>query len=212
MAFTVRISGDIGRDYGGVTEDHVVDQLGDREGPVTVRINSGGGDVFEGFAIYNTLRSYNANRGPVSAVINSLAGSIAGVIALAADRRSMTQRSRFMMHEPFAAMAGTIEQMKSRLSEFEHLRDDILDIYQQRLSMSRDKAVELMRAETWLSGDAAVKAGVAHELVDEMTAAACISPRVKAMYRDAPDFPIGSEIEAIRKEFEEQARRIDATA
>ena len=102
----------IGEDYfgNGVTAKSIHDQLSGMEGDVVVRLNSPGGDVFQGTAIYNILEQYKG--GKVTMVVDGLAASAASVIAMA-GHLTMADNSMLMIHNPWTVAAGDAEELRS---------------------------------------------------------------------------------------------------
>lgn len=117
-----------------------------------VRINSGGGDVFAGFAIANMIERY---QGRTHAVIDGLCASIATQIALACDSVEMPENAYFMMHRPFSEASGTAEDIRKTADLLDKLQEGIESRYVAHLRNGVDGAArvhEMVNAETWLSG------------------------------------------------------------
>ncbi|MGE3448678.1 MAG: head maturation protease, ClpP-related [Microbacteriaceae bacterium] len=131
---------------------------------VTLRLNSPGGDVFDGIAIYNSIRSHPAR---FTAKVDSLAASIASVILQAADHRVMVSHSQAMIHDAVGAFIGNAEEMVDFAALLEKQSDLIAEIYAERAGggvRRKNKFRDLMRAETWLSDAEAVDLGLADEI------------------------------------------------
>lgn len=148
---------------GGI--DQALSEMGGRR--VTVRINSPGGIADEGIAIYNTLKRY---AGGVDTVIDSVAASAASIIALAGEKRTTLQGSRWMIHRAMGVGVGNANDMR-RLADLLNLYDDSLaDIYSNYMN-GGDKAeiIAKMDSETWFSAEKAVEVGLSTGLVDGET-------------------------------------------
>lgn len=125
---------------------------------INMHINSGGGSVFAGMAIYNLLKNYE---GEVVTYIDGQAASIASVIALAGDRIIMRTGSAIMIHKPAYCLWGAYNA-----DDFRHMADDldeiqraIMQVYRENKAKDADEAEieEMVNAETWMISDEAVK-------------------------------------------------------
>lgn len=130
---------------------------------ILVRINSPGGDAFEGISIYNILAGQGK---PVSVIVDGLAASAASVIAMAGTTRTMNKGAMLMIHNAWTVVAGEAKDLRKTADTLEKLSGSIADIYSS-VSGSKD-AVGLMDAETWMTASEAVAMGFA---TDEGSAA-----------------------------------------
>ena len=147
----------------GVTAKSFLEDLKDLKGKdITVHINSAGGDVFQGQAIYSALKSYT---GKVTVKIEGLAASMATIIALAGDRIEMTANSLFMIHSPMSNVFGNKSQMRRQINALEKVESTMLNVYSKKTKMSDDKINLMMETETWLSADEALELGFIDEVV-----------------------------------------------
>ncbi|MGV9779791.1 head maturation protease, ClpP-related, partial [Streptosporangium sp. NPDC003464] len=128
---------------------------------MTLRVNSPGGDVFDGIAIMNTLRSHPAR---VTTHVDSLAASIASVIAMAGDRIVMQPHSQMMIHDAAGMCIGNATDMHEMAAMLDRQSDNIAAVYAERAGGTVADWRERMRAETWLSAEEAVAAGLADEV------------------------------------------------
>lgn len=133
---------------------------------IHLRINSPGGDVFDGIAIHNLLRSHAAR---VTTYVDSLAASIASVIALAGDKVIMQQHSQMMIHNPWGMSIGDANDMRDAAVRLDRLSDTIAGVYAERASAPVAYWRDLMGAETWFSAEEAVTAGLADEVAPQRT-------------------------------------------
>jgi len=193
----------------------LLDGLGDVS-EIVVRINSPGGSVWDGFAIYNALLEHPAR---VTVRIDALAASIASVIAMAGDRVIMGRGAQLMIHDPWQLAIGNAAQLRKAADVLEKVGEGIVDAYARRSRAARAQIAEWMAAETWFSASEAVEHGFADETLDEADdtalrlAAQFTSPRfrhperIAAMSQSpAPTAPIPAEIEAAAIE----ARRVSS--
>lgn len=145
----------------GCTADEFIAELREVSAPnIRVRINSPGGSVFEGIAIANALRSHPSN---VTVQVDSLAASIASVIAMAGDRVEMAPNSMLMIHEASGLCIGDAADMAEMGQLLDLISSNIADAYAARAGGTREQWREAMRAESWYLPDDAVEAGLADE-------------------------------------------------
>lgn len=157
----------IGEDFwtgGGVTAKRIsaaLRAIGDKD--VVVKLNSPGGDMFEGVAIYNLLRSHPAK---VTVDVLGWAASAASIIAMAADEIRMGLGTFMMVHNAWGVVIGNRHDMRDGAALFDGFDAAIADIYEARTGMKRAEIVKLMDAETFMGPSEAVKNGFA-DVVDE---------------------------------------------
>lgn len=157
----------IGEDWwtgGGVTAKRVsaaLRSIGERD--VTVKINSPGGDMFEGIAIYNLLRAHPAK---VTVEVLGWAASAASIIAMAGDEIRMGLGTFMMVHNAWGVVIGNRHDMREAADLFDGFDGAIVDIYEARTGMKRAEIVKLMDAETFMGPSEAVKHGFA-DMVDD---------------------------------------------
>lgn len=155
----------------GITALNVVDELSKAEGDLEVHINSGGGSVSQGIAIYNAIKQYD---GQVVVYVDGLAASIASIIAMAGDKLIMAEGSLMMVHEVWTQLAGNASDLRKEAEVLDKHTDTILDIYEANTPLSRDEIQQMLAAETWLTADEALELGIADEIAGEAKLAASI--------------------------------------
>lgn len=132
----------------------VVTALAELNGePLLVRINSGGGDVFEGFTIYEALLSYG---GPVDVKVDGVAASAASTIAMAGRTLMMAESSLLMIHDSWGFVMGNSEEMRKQSELLDKIDGVIAAGYARKSGLAEDKLRSMMDAETWLTADEAV--------------------------------------------------------
>ena len=148
----------------GVNAQDIADTLDDIETPqIRVELNSPGGDVFDGIAIYNALRNHPAE---VVTRVDGVAASIASVIAQAGDRREVMASGQLMIHNAWGMTIGDTgdhEEMARILSQQDGI---IAGIYASRSGRDVAGFRELMAAETWMDAERAVAEGLADTIID----------------------------------------------
>lgn len=144
----------------GFTSLDVLDALAEigRETDVTVRINSGGGYVHEGFAIYNALA---AHKGKVSVQIDAIAASSASLIAMAGETVTMRPGSLMMIHDPSGFTAGTVDDHRKAVTQLERWATSLAEIYAERSGKDVADVRATMKDELWMTAAEAVAEGYA---------------------------------------------------
>lgn len=132
-------------------------------------INSPGGSVFHGVAIYNILRRHQARK-VVS--IDGLAASIASVIAMAGDERSIAANGMIMIHDPWSIAFGTAEDMRKTADSLDKVRSALLDTYVERTTTAETEISDMMSAETWMTAEEALDLGFVDTIGAEIEIAA----------------------------------------
>ena len=137
---------------------------------LTLNINSPGGQVFDGLAIYNTLKRHPAN---ITVRIDGIAASIASVIAMAGDRVEMPENAFMMIHDPEGFVLGGADDMRELAEVLDRIKGSIVSAYRDKSGKAEAEIAELMAAETWLTAAQAVEMGFADEMTKPRKIAAC---------------------------------------
>jgi ATP-dependent protease ClpP protease subunit len=146
----------------GVTAQDFINDLKGVSGPVDLHLNSPGGDVFDGIAIFQFL----AGRGDVTTYVDGLAASIASVIAMAGTEIVMGRNSSMMIHDGWGMVIGNAADMRDQADLLDRVSDNIASVYAERSGKPADEWRKLMLAESWFFGQEAVDAGLATRLAD----------------------------------------------
>lgn len=134
------------------------------EGPVTLNINSPGGDMFEGLAIFNLLREH---RGEVNVNVIGVAASAASVVAMAADNLRIGKSAFLMIHNTWTTASGNRNQFNALAEKLLPFDKAMAAIYADRTGKSEADVLALMDAESWISGAEAVEGGFADSLLSD---------------------------------------------
>ena len=145
-----------------ITPTVFASELNAGSGPVTIWLNSPGGDVVAASRIYNMLLDYP---GKVTVNIDGIAASAASVVAMAASTVAMSPVSMLMIHNPATLAMGDKTELSRALDMLESVKDSIINAYQLKTGLSRAKLSKLMDAETWMDATAAIDLGFADELL-----------------------------------------------
>lgn len=165
--------GPIGPDFwepeNAITAKSVMAQLADISGDVTVRISSGGGDVYEGIDIMTALKNHD---GKVTVIVESLAASAASFIAVGgADRVLMRPSSELMIHRAWTLTEGNADDARKTLADLERQDNKLAAIYAAKAGGEIHDWLDAMSAETWYTAEEAVAAGLADAVIQEKSEA-----------------------------------------
>jgi len=149
---------------------------------IVVRMNSPGGSVFDGDAMYNALVRHPAY---IRVEVDGLAASAASCVAMAGDEIVMAQNALMMIHNPWTLAWGTADELRAQAALLDKLTDTIVDGYLGHTGdkSTRGQIIDWMTAETWFSAQEAVDVGLADRVAQPMRVAAMVHP---ARYKHAP--------------------------
>jgi ATP-dependent protease ClpP protease subunit len=166
----------IGHDYWGdgsmISAKNFSDELkkiSDTANTINVRINSPGGDVFDGIAIYNRLKQHKAKK---IVHIDGLAASIASIIALAGDEIIIGEGALFMVHLPWTMGFGNRMDLDNTINRLMDVEEQMLGIYSKKTKMSKTEIRSLLEKETWLGADEAIEMGFVDSKAEDTVAIA----------------------------------------
>lgn len=133
---------------------------------ITIHINSGGGALYAGLAIYNRLKALNAE---IITINDGIAGSAASLIFEAGDIRQMNAASNLMAHGASTFLFGRYdtESLETLLMQFKAHDKAVYSVYAERMGTSLEEAEQFVKGETWLTGAEAVEKGLADEVIGE---------------------------------------------
>lgn len=148
-------------------EDFLADleELKDKEN-ITVHINSGGGDLYAGLAIYNRLKSL---KGTVTTINDGLAASAASLIFQAGDVRKMNSGSNLMAHGVSGLLWGfyNVEDLQGIIKDFKAHNKAIINVYAEAMGTTYEEASQFVKGQNWMTGSEAVEKGLADEVITE---------------------------------------------
>ncbi|PKG23940.1 head maturation protease, ClpP-related [Niallia nealsonii] len=166
---SLTIYGDIGESWWGdsISASQIERALKDiQSDTIHVHLNSGGGDVFDGIAIYNQLKNHSAK---IVIHVEGLAASAASLILMAADEAIIYTGAMVMIHEASTGVWGTKADIKKTLNALEGIDKSLADIYMTRFQGERAEVEKMIENETWFTAGEAVDIGLA-DIVDEKEA------------------------------------------
>lgn len=139
---------------------------------INVRINSEGGSVFDGHAIYNTLRNHGSR---IVVNIDGLAASIASIIAMAGDEIHMAENAFMMIHDPWVVAAGTADELRNQADVMDKVQEKLINTYVKRTQGDAEEIAQWMKDETWMNSEEALERGFIDSIVEETRMAALVS-------------------------------------
>ncbi|MGN8758796.1 head maturation protease, ClpP-related [Acidaminococcus fermentans] len=145
-----------------VTPKIFKDELMAGSGDITLWINSPGGDVFAAAQIYNMLMDYS---GQVTVKIDGIAASAASVIAMAGSEVEMSPVAMMMIHNPITVAIGDSKEMQKAIDMLAEVKESIVNAYEIKTGLSRNKISRLMDAESWFNAKKAVEMGFADSIL-----------------------------------------------
>lgn len=131
---------------------------------LTVRINSYGGEVAQGLAIYNLLKSYS---GEVTTLCDGFACSAASVVFMAGTKRIMPRSSLLMIHNAWTWASGDADDLRKKADDLEKITQPSIEIYKSVSSLDEEEIKKMMDEETWITADEALSYGFATEISEE---------------------------------------------
>lgn len=177
MAGHVFIYGAIGTDRGEVSHQNVLAQLQEPDvksaSEIIVHLISPGGLVTEGEAIYNALKN---TKKKITTQIEGTCASIATLIAAAGDKVIMNKNARFMIHNPqIDGLSGDANKLRHVATQLDQIKTLLINVYDQKTSLGKEKLWELYDNETWLTAEQAEQMGFVDESVDAIKAVAKVN-------------------------------------
>lgn len=166
-----------------------------------VRINSYGGAIFDGFAMYSTLARHRARK---TVHVDGVAASSASVIAMAGDEIRVAANGFVMIHNPWGFAQGYADELRKQADLLDQVRGAIAGVYTARTGQSVEKVLELMDAETWMGADDALALGFADQVSPELKMAARAEPgrfrrAPQALTEALPEIPAAGPVEGQRR-------------
>ena len=157
-----------------------VNSLGDKD--ILVRLNTPGGDVFDGMAIFNSLANH---KGKVTIRIEALAASMGSVLAMAGKEIQAYSNTMMMIHDPWIYTAGNQYELREMADLLEKISGNMLDVYAGRSKIGKREMKEIMKAETWYTAKEAKEKGFIDTILE--TGKAAKAQFDLTMYTNAPD-------------------------
>ena len=152
---------------------------------ITVRINSPGGDVFDGVAIFNALKDHDAR---VTTKIEGLAASMASIVALAGDEVQAHKNAMYMIHDPWVLAAGNQYDLREIADILQKIGGNMLDIYYDKSNIGKRELKAMMKEETWFTAAEAKDRGLIDTVLEAGAAKAKFDLSIFANVPDDYDY------------------------
>ncbi len=183
----ILLYGIIGDEWDGLDAKTIFGLIAGGDDDIVAHINSPGGYVMEGLAIYNAFAGAKAAGRKVTIHIDGLAASMASVIAMAGDEIIMADNALMMIHNPWDVAIGDARELRAAADKLDVIRDQLVRIYSGQTGLSADELVTMLDAETWLTSEQALAQKFITSVTEASSAAAC---DVTAFgFRKAPETP-----------------------
>ena len=160
---TITMRGGIGDFDGHISANDFIDALNQHEGDITIHLDSPGGSVTDGLAIYNAIVNY---AGVTTVHIDTLCASIATVVACSADKVVINSNGKYMIHRAWTVAMGNCSDFRSMAEIMEMMDMDIAETYAMKAGGSVEDWLNKMDKETWYDAESALEAGLVDEIID----------------------------------------------
>lgn len=190
-----------------------LDQLPNSITTINLRLNSPGGSVFDGIAIFNRLKQHKAK---VNIYIDGIAASIASIIAMAGDNIYMGEGTQMMIHKPLTMTWGNRDEHDKSINVLDGIENQMIGIYSRKTGLERSEIKNMLdTGDYWMGSETAVSKGFATELMgeaDQIKAAASMVAKAKWInLRSAPDFQAALEKNEKKEKANELKNKIEGS-
>ncbi|WP_341210738.1 ClpP-like prohead protease/major capsid protein fusion protein [Sphingomonas paucimobilis] len=183
----ILLYGIVGDEWDGLDAKTIFGLINGSDEDIVVRINSPGGYVMEGLAIYNALAGAKTAGRKVTIHIDGLAASMASVIAMVGDEIIMADNALLMIHNPWDVAVGDARELRAAADKLDVIRDQLVRIYSGKTGLTADELIPMLDAETWLTSEQAIEQKFVTSVTEASNASAC---DVTAFgFRKAPETP-----------------------
>lgn len=179
--------GDVGGGWDGISAaefQKTINDLGDGIEDITLRLHSYGGDVYDGQAIYNTLKRHSAR---VRVEVDGAAMSAASFIAMAGDEIAMAENAIFMIHDPWTVVMGNARDMRDMAESMDKVRDTITGVYHSRTGIAVEDINAQMAAETYYDAHEALEQGFTTEMIANKGIEDLSTSVIRNRWKNCPD-------------------------
>lgn len=180
--------------------------LPDTINEIDVRINSPGGDVFEGWVIYNRLKQHKAK---ITTHIDGMAASIASIIMLAGDTIIMGEGAQIMIHNAWTFAGGNSRELDAVSNRLQEIDQQLISAYAKKTKLSRDEISGYMEKETWFNADLAMELGFADSKSEETLAIAASAIQKASWIHKAPMAKIKTEEQEVIAKVNDFKNKVD---
>lgn len=185
----ILIYGIVGDSWDGLDANTLVPLITAEDDDLDIRINSPGGYVMEGLAIFNAIVREKAKGRKVTCHIDGLAASMASVLAMAGEETIMADNALMMIHNPWDCACGDANELRRAADKLDRIRDQLVGIYAGRTGLSAEALIPLLDAETWLTAEEALEQNFVTSISQAATVAAALDLKPFG-FRKVPDRPL----------------------
>jgi len=204
---TLLMYSEIGGMFGTSSEEVASFLQQNKDEAVEIRINSVGGYITEGIAIYNLLKNH---QGEVNIVIDSLCASIATIVALGGDNIRMGLGGLFMIHNPWAMVGGDSADFRKEADLLDKMKSQLVSIYMTKFNGTEEQIINMMDSETWLSDKEAMGFGFVNTIEQDLKMSASIKYDL-SKYFNSKGAVMAEEKPEVKTEEEVNAVEVDET-
>lgn len=184
----ILIYGIVGDSLDGLDANTLVPMIGAGDDDLEIRINSPGGYVMEGLAIYNAIVRERVKGRKVTTHIDGLAASMASILAMAGEDIVMAENALMMIHNPWDCACGDATELRRAADKLDVIRDQLVGIYAKRSGLDADALIAMLDAETWLTASEALEQNFITSISGAETV---VAVDVSAFgFRKVPDSPL----------------------
>lgn len=191
----------VGDSWVGTDASALVKEIsGYKKKRINVRINSPGGSVFDGYAIYNALKNHD---GGVTTHIDGLAASIASIIALAGEEIIIAENAMMMIHNPTTFSYGEAEDLRKDADILDQIKETLVNTYVAKTGKPREEVASAMENETWFTAKEAMAWGLVTKTGAAQKQAACLNAKTAELLgiKNAPSAMVKDEMASNTTEF-----------
>lgn len=168
----------------GVEAKQFIDDLNQiTASKIDLRLNTPGGSVFDGNAMYNALKRHSAT---ITTYIDGLAASMGSIIALSGETVHMADNAMYMIHNPWTIAWGDANDLRNSANLLDKLKVSMVRIYSEKTGLSEDDVIKLMDEETWFTADEARESGFVDDIQEGLKAAACFDREKFKAFKNTP--------------------------
>jgi len=170
----------VGDSWSGTDAATLVKEIKAQKGKaLNVHINSPGGSVFDGYAVFNSLKAHD---GVVTTYVDGMAASIASIIALAGTKIVIAKNGMMMIHNPLCYCFGTAAEIRKQADVLDQIKETLINTYVTRTGKTREVISAAMDDETYFSADQAKDYGLVDEITGALQMAACVKPDIAKIF------------------------------
>jgi ATP-dependent protease ClpP protease subunit len=182
----ILIYGIVGDSWDGLDANTLVPLISDGDDALDIRINSPGGYVMEGLAIFNAIIREKKKGRAVTTHIDGLAASMASVLAMAGDEIIMADNALMMIHNPWDCACGDANELRRAADKLDRIRDQLVGIYAAQTGLDADQLIPMLDEETWLTATEALAQNFVTSISSAVTIAAAANVTAFG-FRKVPD-------------------------